>query len=238
MRYLLLSILFTLPLLSSAASFTFESGDIAVGSEGIVTLYVVPEGETVYTAQAVIAFDEAQLSVSNVVVSSELRELSKEGYDGQVNGQITKTAGFPGGVSAKTALLSFTVTRKAGGVGVIAVEGTSTIYNAIGENVARGFGTKVFAAVPKKSVAAASLPPAFSISEDAKEVVISKEKDSVGASLIDEQSKIALPAAVITIESRFPVVPLAILLLVIIMMLWVYIRIKSRRNMLAKSDIR
>jgi len=225
MKYLLLTILFTLPMLASAASFEFAAGDIAKGETGEVTLYVLPEGESVYSAQAVIAFDEKSLGVANVVVSSSLVELSKTGYDTQVNGQIIKTAGFPGGITEKTALLTFSVTKLTEGVGVIAVEGTSSIYNGAGANVATGFDTKTFGTF----TSANTLPAGFTLSEDVStpEPVVEEE---IVAPIEEVAEKIILPAAVISVEGALPVVPFAILLTVLLIVLAIYFMIRSGRR--------
>jgi len=225
MKYLLLTILFTLPMLTSAASFEFVAGDIAKGETGEVTLYVLPEGESVYSAQAVIAFDGKSLAVDNIAVSSTLVELSKTGYDTQVNGQIIKTAGFPGGITEKTALLTFSVTKLTDGVGVIAVESASAIYNGAGVNVATSFDTKIFGTFTP----AATLPAGFTLSEDVStpEPIVEEE---VAAPIEEVTEKITLPAAVISVEGALPVVPFLILLVVLLIVLAIYFMIRSGRR--------
>jgi hypothetical protein len=240
MKFFLLTLMFTLPLLASAASFEISMDDLSVGQAGLATLYVLPEGQGAYTAQVSVGFDTETLSVDGVTTSGSAIELSKEGYDEMSDGMFMKTVGFPGGVTEKTAMLTFVVTKHAAGVSTVSVLNTSSVYNKEGENIATGFGGKTFGAPVevKKVVAVAPvvLPPAFTISEDVKEVEAVAEEEETP--LVEVTDTVSLPAAVVLIDGPLPVVPLAILLLVVIMMLWVYLRMKSKRNMLAKHDIK
>lgn len=220
MRFLLLTILFSLPFVTSAA------GLEVIVEDTTATVYVVPQNETVYTAKAVIAFDETVLSVGNITFAPRWMQLSQEGYDSFVNGQIIKTAGYPKGITQKTALLTFSVTKKTSGLGVITIEGTSELYDANGANIATSFGGATIGSVVERT---AALPPAFAISETAS-VEEAQEEELVAAPIEEVTRQETLPAAVITIGGALPVVPLAVTLVILLIGLAIYFMIRKARH--------
>lgn len=217
MKALLLTFLFTLPFVVSAASFELVAdNDLAETTQ--VTLYVTPDEETVYTAKAVVAFDEKTLSVSDIAVANGWIALSQSGYDSQENGQIIKTAGFPGGITEKTALLTFTATKASDGVSIIAIEGTSFVLNAESENVVQSLDVLTLG-----TPSAAVLPTEFTLSE-------AESTGEVTAPLPEVTDRIALPAAVVTVGAELAVVPAVIGLLVLLAGFAVYFMIRSGRR--------
>lgn len=223
MRLLLFTMLFTLPFVAHAASFTFEANQIEVGESTQVTLYVSSE-ESVYTVKAIVALDQKTLAIESIVIGNGWIPLSQPGYDSVSEGRFIKTAGFPGGLTAKTPFLTFTVTRLTKGVGVISVESSSKAYDKDSRNVATVFDTKTFG-----TFSLPSLPAAFSISEDVSEpeIIVEEEEKEPIVEVVD---KIKLPAAVITIDGALPVVPLAILFLVLLGGFGIYLGIRKRRE--------
>ena len=216
--------------ISASASRPFLAS--AAGLEVIVedttaTVYVVPQqNETVYTAKAVIAFDETALTVQNITFTPKWMPLSQEGYDSFVNGQIIKTAGYPKGITQKTALLTFSVTKKTSGLGVIAIEGTSALYDANGANIATSFGGATLGSVVERT---AVLPPSFAISETAS-VEEAVEDEAVAAPIEEVTEQETLPAAVITIDGALPVVPLVVVLVIVLIGFAIYFMIRKARR--------
>ncbi len=212
MKALLLTALLALPFAASAASFEL------VAENAAVTVYVLPQEEAVYTAKAVVAFDEKTLSVSDIKIADGWMALSQSGYDSQENGQIIKTAGFPGGITEKTALFSFVATKLTGGASIVAIEGTSFILNANSENVVSRLDTLTLG-----TPAVAALPADFTISE-------AENVGEITAPLEEAVEGIALPAAVITVGGELPVVTLVILLLLLLAGGAIYFMIRSARG--------
>jgi len=229
MRFLILTLLFALPFAASAASFELDAPEIAVGESATVTLSVSSDIVSAYTAQAIIAFDQKVLEVSNVVFSQGWMQLSQPGYDSISNGRIIKTAGLPGGVTSKISFLTFTVTRLTSATGVISIEGTSKIYNKDSVNIANAFDTHVFPGETQGP--AVSLPPAFAIAEVASEAeestpVVEEEQ----APIEEVTEKITLPAAAITFGGDVPYIPMLVVLLILLAGTAVYFIIRSGRK--------
>lgn len=217
MRFLIFTLLFVLPYIASAASFELDATttSISVGESTTVTMSVSSDAASVYTAQAILSFDENVLEIENIVFSKGWIPLSQPGHNEEIVGRIIKTAGFPGGVTSKTAFLTFSVRKVSSGVGVISVESTSKIYNKESVNIADVFDTQVFPATAVAPVA--SLPPAFAIAEvssEAEEVLPVVEKEEAPIEEVTE--KIILPAAVITFGGNVPYIPLFIFLLILL----------------------
>tara|TARA_B100000745_G_scaffold299235_1_gene249585 strand:- start:315 stop:989 length:675 start_codon:yes stop_codon:yes gene_type:complete len=224
MKAFLLTILFTLPFVAGAASFEFVAGEAAVGESVHVVLNVLPGEEAVYTAKAVVAFDEKTLQVSDIKVADGWMALSQPGYDLVENGQIIKTAGFPGGITQKTPFLTFTATKLTDGPSIVAIEGASFVLNKESVNVVNELDTLTLGALP---LASASLPAAFTLSESTQPAT-----EDLGEITTPINTAPSLPAAVISIEGTLPVVPLVITLLVLLAGAAMYFMIRAGRRRL------
>lgn len=225
MRIFLLSALFLIPALSFAASFSIEAGNIEQGETQTVYVYVLPEGESVYTAQMALSYDQDSLTLSNSAYAAGVLPLTFSEYDSEVDGRIVKTAGFPGGVREKTLLLSFTLAKTAGGTSIMVLEETSKLLDKDGNNILIGGVTKTFGS-PESSV----LPTDFSIAETSP--ALTEVEEIVGAeSLITpEQADIDLPAAVISSRGELPWLPMLIVLLIVLALVTIYGIIRIGRN--------
>lgn len=217
MRVLLLSALFLAPVLSFAASFSIEVAAISEGESAVATVYVLPEGETVYTAQAALTYDQDSLAVSNILYADGVLPLAIGEYDSEADGRLVKTGGFPGGVGEKTPLMTFTLSKTAGGVSVLALEGTSQILDKDGNNIFSGTEVQTFGSPESPTV-----PAEFSVSETSPALTEVEEIVGVEPLITPEQADIDLPAAVITSQGELPLVPLLVVLLILIAAITVY----------------
>jgi len=230
MRFLILTFLFTLPFAASAASFDLAAPDLAVGESAQITLSITSSEESVYTAEAIVSFDETVLDVNNVSVANGWMQLSQPGYDSISNGRIVKTAGRPGGVTSQTPFLTFTVTRLTSATGVITIEGTSKLYNKDSVNIASSFDTQVFPAIQNTIEVLPSLPPAFVVSEvtsnETSEIIV----EEVSTPIEEVVDTNPLPAAVITFQGDVPYIPMLVALLILLAGTAVYFIIRSGRK--------
>lgn len=222
MKYLFLTLSFFLPALTFAATF-----EIAVDEAvGIGTVYVLPEDETLYTAQMALGYDQNILSVSDIKISEGWMSLEREGYSQVTGGYVLKTAGFPGGISEKTPLLTFSLVKSGGGVASLVIEETSKIYDAKGNNLFSGVVVKTLGT---PVVQESPLPQEFSISEAQSPVVIPDVVEEV-APIEEVEDLIQLEAAVISIEGELPILELVIVLLILLLGVGTTIVIRLRKK--------
>lgn len=220
LRIIILALCF--PLFSHAATFTINAPTLGVGESGTVRVFVSPESETVYTAKLVLAIDDQVLGVSNIQSTSGWFMLSQPGYDSVSAGQLIKTGGYSGGISAQKEFLSFTVTRKSSNAGALVVSSESQILNKDGVNVHTGSAGAVFPQVVVVSAPVQrSLPQEFTM----------QEEEVIPDSTVEPAFAInTLPAAVITSESRIPWVPLMVVLFVLLAGVVTYTLIRLGRK--------
>ncbi|XKT75242.1 MAG: hypothetical protein ACJKSS_00410 [Patescibacteria group bacterium UBA2103] len=227
MRTLLLTALFLLPSTLFAATFEVSLPDIKAGEEGVGIVYVVPEGKGVYTAQSVISYDQAALSIDNIVFAPSWIPLTQEGYALEEEGYVLKTAGFPGGITQKTELFRFDVTKKNSDVAVLAVESRSKLYGKDGKNLFAGSVIASIAGYSEEVV----LPREFAVSEAASPVFVEEIKQEV-APIEEVEDLIELQAAVITVEGELPVLELTIVLLVLLLGIGIASFVRFRKKVL------
>lgn len=229
MRFLIFTALFALPFVASAASFELDAAAIGTGESTQVTLSVSSVSEAVYTAEAKLLYDQNVLSVSDIRVVDGWIALTQPEHNSISEGRFVKTGGLPGGTTSAP-FLTFTVTKLTDGLGVVAVESTSKIYNKESVNVASEFDTQIFAAA---SVPVSTLPAGFTISETTSapiEVEIVPIIEEEQAPIEEVSEKIALPAAVITFEGNIPYIPFLVVLLILLAVAAVYFIIRSGRK--------
>ena len=131
---------FVLPMTALAATIRLSGvpANVSNGSVFTASVFADPQGVPLYTAKATITFPSDVLSVTGFSFANGVFPLAQKGYDAIDNtaGELIKTAGFPGGISAEKLLGTITFYAKSVGTGTIKVDaGNSLLLNATNQNV-------------------------------------------------------------------------------------------------------
>lgn len=116
------------------------SRTVTRGQTFTVTVSVVPSGGSATTVKTKLTFSPAVLEVTSFAFAANWLPLTQAGYDvtDNVGGSLTKTAGFPGGVSAATTFGTVTFRAKAAGTATVKVDATSMAYDSVNNNIFTG----------------------------------------------------------------------------------------------------
>ncbi len=111
-----------------------------------VSVSINPQSSTIYTAKLNLKYPADMLSVESWSFGGSWSPLNQPGYDSidNNNGTLTKTAGYPGGLSSGAVLgtVRFKVLKE--GTAQISVTGSSALYDEESENTLEGRGSGSF----------------------------------------------------------------------------------------------
>jgi hypothetical protein len=139
------TMLFAVPALAATtASLTPVSVKVAAGQQFNVVIAVNPNGTDNYAEQLQINYPANLLQVSAFNLGSGWMALSQSGYDSvdNVNGVLTKTAGYPSGITAMTPFGTITFTAEKSGSGTITIGGGSQAFEKSGQTAITGTGAE------------------------------------------------------------------------------------------------
>jgi len=128
---------------ASASTITLGPSTISItkGQTFIVTVNVEPAGVKLYTIKGVVTYPADILEATAFAFAAGTPAwipLSQSGYDSMTAGNVTKTAGFPGGFTTAKAFGTITFRAKESGVATIAVSPQSLAYDAQSKNTLTG----------------------------------------------------------------------------------------------------
>ena len=128
---------------ASASSILLSPTTVAVtkGETFSVTVNVEPAGMKLYTVKGVVTYPADMLEATSFAFAQGTPmwvPLSQAGYDSMTPGNVTKTAGFPGGFTTVKALGTITFRAKESGTAIIAASPTSIAYDAQSKNTISG----------------------------------------------------------------------------------------------------
>ncbi|MDP2696379.1 MAG: hypothetical protein Q8O87_04010 [bacterium] len=105
-----------------------------------LSLSVDPQGGKDYTAKIELKFPADLLEVNSFTMASGWMPLTMAGYDAidNTNGSLTKTGGYPGGLSSSASFGTVSFKAKKSGSGVISLGGASLILDATNKNILTG----------------------------------------------------------------------------------------------------
>jgi len=128
---------------ASASTITLGPSTVSVtkGQTFTVTVNVEPAGVKLYTIKGVVTYPADILEATAFAFAAGTPAwipLSQSGYDSMTAGNVTKTAGFPGGFTTAKAFGTITFRAKESGVATIAVSPQSLAYDAQSKNTLTG----------------------------------------------------------------------------------------------------
>jgi len=133
-----LAVALAVPQLALAADLNLYSATTKtkVGSTFSVSVSVNPGADKLYTAKAEIKFPADLLEVKSFVFGEGLMPLQQAGYDltDNAGGVLLKTAGFPGGLTAKKSFGTVIFKVKKLGVAEVSVGGNTMLLDAANGN--------------------------------------------------------------------------------------------------------
>jgi peptide methionine sulfoxide reductase MsrA len=137
------TIFFALPALAATtASITPASVKVVAGQQFNVVIAVNPNGTSDYAEQVKIDYPADLLQVTSFNIGSSWMSLTEAGYDSidNVNGILTKTAGYAGGITSLTPFGTVTFTALKAGSGAIAIGSGSQAFEKSGQTAITGTG--------------------------------------------------------------------------------------------------
>lgn len=114
---------------------------VTKGQTIAVTINVDPAGAKIYTVKGVVNYPADILEATSFTFTPGTPmwiPLSQPGYDSMTAGNVTKTAGFPGGFTTTKALGTITFRAKESGTATISVSPQSVAYDAQSKNTLSG----------------------------------------------------------------------------------------------------
>lgn len=135
------TISFALPVLAATtASITPANVTVTAGQQFNVVVAVNPNGTTDYAEQLQINYPAGFLQVASFNIGSGWMALTQTGYDSvdNVNGVLTKTGGYPNGISSLTPFGTITFTAVKSGSGAITIGNGSNAFQKSGQTAING----------------------------------------------------------------------------------------------------
>lgn len=128
---------------AAASTIALAPATVAVtkGQTIAVTINVDPAGTKIYTVKGVVNYPADILEATSFTFAPGTPmwiPLSQPGYDSMTAGNVTKTAGFPGGFTTTKALGTITFRAKESGTATISVSPQSVAYDAQSKNTVSG----------------------------------------------------------------------------------------------------
>ena len=135
---------FALPVMAATtASFSPASVNVMAGKSFTITVAVDPQGTKNYAEKMEVDFPAANLQVSSFTLNSGWMALTESGYDStdNINGVLTKTAGYTGGITGPTTFGTVTFTALKSGNGNITIGSKSMAFQISSQTAIAGTGT-------------------------------------------------------------------------------------------------
>lgn len=149
------------PLVVSAATFTVSPNKTSykTGDNIVLNISVNPENSTVYTAMFDASFSSSTLDVLSFSLNDNMLPLKQPGYDAQdnLNGILTKTGGYPGGINSNTSFGTLVLRAKKEGVGSLTILDSSKLLDV--GNVDRQTGSQTLSFNIEKYVPVQTIKP-------------------------------------------------------------------------------
>lgn len=129
--------------IASASTIILSPSTIPVtkGQTFSVLVNIDPAGAKLYTVKGVVTYPADMLEATSFTFAAGTPmwiPLSQSGYDSMTAGNVTKTAGFPGGFTTAKALGTITFRAKESGTATISVSSQSLAYDAQSKNTISG----------------------------------------------------------------------------------------------------
>jgi len=129
--------------IASASTIVLSPSTVSVtkGQTFEVLINVDPAGAKVYTVKGIVTYPADILEATSFAFAAGTPmwiPLSQSGYDSMTAGNVTKTAGFPGGFTMTKSLGTITFRAKESGTATIAASPQSLAYDAQSKNTISG----------------------------------------------------------------------------------------------------
>ncbi|MBI2096525.1 MAG: hypothetical protein HYT43_02745 [Candidatus Taylorbacteria bacterium] len=160
-----------------------------IGETFTLTVSINPQGSKIYTAKTIIKYPTDSLEVRSWNFAANWQPLSQPGYDSIDNksGVVTKTAGYPGGISGATNFGVITFAAKKSGTATVSVDGETIILDAESKNVSAGPYASSVVSITAKPI----LPPPTSKPKPKTETAPSQKTNRSNVSPVSEVILIA-----------------------------------------------
>ena len=205
--------------IASASTITLNPSAVSVtkGQTFTVTVNVDPAGTKLYTVKGVVTYPADILEATAFTFTAGTPmwgPLSQPGYDSMTAGNVTKTAGFPGGFTTVKALGTITFRVKESGAATIAVSPQSLAYDAQSKNMitgAQGSAT-VTITVPAPAPKTLTIPTPASAPKEAQPTVlgqespIAQEQPTAPQPIASQRSQLAAIGSVVTLGTDSAIV--------------------------------
>jgi hypothetical protein len=202
-------------------SLNTTQNSFAQGQLVTVPVSVTPQGDTVYTVKVALSYSPDVLEFRSFSFGSDWMPLKQTGYDSvdSVHGVMTKTAGYPGGVSAKTFFGNAVFYAKQTGQASIAVESDSLVLNQASVDAFDKVLSKKSISIVAPKITPKVVTPT-PIPTSTPQQVVPEEKKAVSAPVpeigsIDKVGKYELLAAYVFA----PFNPVVLLVVVVVLLL-------------------
>lgn len=126
---------------AATISLTPSASTVTAGQTFTVLMSVDPAGESVSTVKSVLSYPADLLTPTSFTYQSDSPTwipLAQAGYDSMGSGEIIKTAGFPGGLTAKKVFGTITFVAKGSGSATVGISDKSLAYDTQNNNVLSG----------------------------------------------------------------------------------------------------
>jgi len=131
----------TMPVLA-ATSFSFSPASINTtqGQSFDLAISFDPQGVKNYTVKLELDYPADLLEVKSFSFGNNWMPITQAGYDliDNINGQLIKTAGYPGGLSSTATFGTISFSAKKDGTGAISVRDNSFAFDATNQNLFSG----------------------------------------------------------------------------------------------------
>ena len=206
-KFIVALIMIVVPSIISAGTISLSgaTSTISPGGTFSVNLYVNPQGSNVYTARVELNFSSDVLEATGFSFGSGWLPITQSGYDlvNNSNGTLTKTAGFPGGISGSTYFGTVTFRAKTAGSANISVLSGTKLYDASNQNTFTGgnnVSVNVVSPAPAAPVRVPAPSPASSTTANPKRNLYKPQTNQ--ASVTTSTTSSSTEAIVTAVENK------------------------------------
>lgn len=185
---------------ATTISFSPTSINVSPGENFNLTISLNPQGVRNYTVKTEVNYPADLLEVKSFNFSNGWMAIPQSGYDliDNTNGQLIKTAGYPGGMPTTATFGTISFSAKKAGSGIISLGSGSMALDADNQNILASplaqASVKITApAAPSTPPSAPTTPtaPEEEVTEEAEEE-ITPEEEEIGP---EEETGVEMPSA-------------------------------------------
>jgi len=128
---------------ATTASLSPANINVTAGKSFSVVVTADPQGFMNYAEKLEVDYPASDLAVTSFTLGNSWMALTQPGYDStdNINGVLTKTAGYPSGFSGATTFGTITFYAKKAGTGTIKIGNSSLAFESSSQSAITGNGT-------------------------------------------------------------------------------------------------